>query len=255
MEMKIKLREILKKGYGLGGFISVAAPALIELVALNGLDFVIIDTEHGESNFETVINMCRAAEVCGITAIVRMTNYDQKSIGRYLDNGLHGVQVPMVETAEMARKVVEACKYAPEGVRGMSGGRGTKWGHYTDYAATANRETITVCMCETKLGVDNIEEIAKTPNLDVIFVGTGDLSQSLGVKGQNHPIVLEAVAHVLNACKKNDVTPGIVTGGGADAIKYIEQGFRYVTVLNDARLLGATTQKITKEIRNTKPTV
>ncbi|MFZ7134255.1 MAG: HpcH/HpaI aldolase family protein [Eubacteriales bacterium] len=250
--MKVKLREILESGnYALGGFLSIGAPSIVEVVALGGLDFVIIDTEHGEANFESVVNMIRAAEAHGITAIIRMTDYDQKMIGRYLDNGAHGIQVPMVETGEMAQKVVAACKYAPDGLRGLSGGRGSKWGHIKDYTVTVNRELMTICMCETKLAVDNIEEIVKTPNLDVLFIGTGDLSQSLGCTGEkDHPLVIEAVNYVLRACKKYNVIPGIVTGSAAEAAKYIRQGFRYVTVLNDMRLICATTEKITKEIRN-----
>jgi 2-keto-3-deoxy-L-rhamnonate aldolase RhmA len=132
----------------------------------------------------------------------------------------------------------------------MSGGRGAKWGCVDDYVNTANREIMTVCMCETKRGVDNIEEIVKTPNLDVVFIGTGDLSLSLGCGGQHgHPMVMEAVAHVLDVCLKSPVIPGIVTGGAADALKRIEQGFRYITVLNDMRLLCGATRNITQDIR------
>lgn len=249
--MKNKLKETLKNGnYALGGFLSIAASAIVEVVAIGGLDFVVIDTEHGDANFESVIHMNRAAMARGITTIVRITDYDQKLIGRYLDNGIDGIQAPMVETAEMAAKVVAACKYEPLGTRGSSSGRGSWWGHVPNYRATANDETITVCMCETKKGVDNIEEIVKVPHLDVVFIGLGDLSLSMGVAGKaDAPEMAEAVKHVLHACQSAGVIPGIVCSGSENAIRRIEQGFRYVTVLNDMRLLCSATETITKAIR------
>lgn len=250
--VKNKLKETLKNGnYALGGFLSIGAPTIAEVVAIGGLDFIIIDTEHGEANFESVINMSRAAMAHDITTIVRITDYDQKLIGRYLDNGIDGIQAPMIETAEMAAKLVAACKYEPMGVRGSSSGRGSRWGHVPNYKNTANNETLTVCMCETRKGVDNIEEIVKVPNLDVVFIGLGDLSLSMGCVGRSGaPEMVEAVQHVLNACKNAGVTPGIVCDGADQALKRIEQGFRYVTVLNDMRVLCSTTEAITKAIRN-----
>ena len=248
--MKNLLKEKLMNGnYALGGFLSIGSPAIVEVVAIGGLDFVVIDTEHGEPNFESIINMCRTAEAHGITALARVTDYDHKLIGRYLDNGMHGIQVPMVETAEMAQKVVSSAKYPPLGNRGMSLGRSSKWGHVSDYFNTANHEQMTVCMCETKLGIDNIEEIVRTPNLDVVFVGTGDLSLSMGYPGQiDHPEVSEAIDHVLRACKNSGVIPGIVTNGLDAAIKRIEQGFLYVTIFNVMNLLCKETEKITGKI-------
>lgn len=249
--MKNKLREILSNGnYALGGFLSINSPAVTEVVAIAGLDFAVIDTEHGEANFESVINMNRAAMARGISTIVRITDYDQKLIGRYLDNGVDGIQAPMIESAEMAAKVVAACKYEPLGVRGSSSGRGSRWGHVPDYRNTANRETMTVCMCETKKGVDTIGEIVKVPNLDVVFIGLGDLALSMGCAGKSGaPEMAEAIEHVLRSCQDAGVIPGIVCDGADQALKRIGQGFRYVTVLNDMRLLCVSAEAITKSIR------
>lgn len=247
--MHNKLKAKLQRGeYALGGFLSVGSPAIAEVVAVGGLDFIVIDTEHGESNFETVINMNRAAMARGISTIVRVTDYDQKLIGRYLDNGVDGIQCPMVEDAELAAKVVAATKFEPLGVRGSSSGRGSRWGHVPNYKSVANQETMAVCMCETKKGVDNIEEIVKVPLLDVVFIGLGDLSQSIHCKASD-PQVQEAVKHVLRVCQEANVVPGIVSDGAEKSLKWIEMGFRYVTVLNDMRLLCSTTEGITRAIR------
>jgi len=247
--MHNKLKEILQNGnYALGGFLSVGCPAIAEVVAVGGLDFIVIDTEHGDSNFETVINMNRSAMARGISTIVRVTDFDQKLIGRYLDNGIDGIQCPMVEDAERAAKVVAATKYEPLGTRGSSSGRGSSWGHVPDYKNTANKETMAVCMCETAKGVDNIEQIVKVPLLDVVFIGLGDLSQSMHCKASD-PQVQDAVKHILRVCQEAKVTPGIVSDGAEKSIHWIEMGFRYVTVLNDMKLMCATTEGITKAIR------
>ncbi|MBQ4133849.1 MAG: hypothetical protein IJD04_09000, partial [Desulfovibrionaceae bacterium] len=239
----------LKSGqYALGGFLAAPCPTIAEVVAIAGLDFIVVDTEHGGANFETVIDMSRAAASRGITTVVRIPDYDQKLIGRYLDNGIEGIQAPMVESAEEAAKIVAACKFEPMGCRGASGGRGSSWNHVPNYRAVANQETLVVCMCETKAGVENIEEIVKTPNLDVVFVGLGDLSQSLGCKSVDPP-VQEAVERVLRACENAGVIPGIVCDGAEKSLNRIKQGFKYVTVLNDMRLLCTTTEGITKAIR------
>lgn len=248
MEVKLR-RDIAENGYALGAFASIPAPAVVENLALAGVDFVVIDTEHGESNFESVVNMARAAMARGITALVRVTSLDVKLIGRYLDNGLHGVQVPMVETREEAEMAVRACRFAPDGDRGLSAGRGSWWGNIPNYVPTANREVMCVCMCETKAGVENIEEIVSVPGLDVVFVGTGDLSQSLGLTGQfDHPEVQSAVERVLRACKAANVIPGIVTGRREDAVRYIKMGFQYVTILNDMMFLNASVKKLVASI-------
>ena len=176
-----KLRE---NPYALGAFLSIDAPSIVEVLAISGLDFVVLDMEHASLDFKTVENMTRAAEIYNITALARLTDYDAKVIGRLLDIGVHGVKVPMVHTAERAREIVHAAKYPPLGNRGISGGRGPRWGSIPNYREASNRECLTVCMCETVEAVKNTAEIAKTPGVDVIFVGAYDLSQSLGCPGR-----------------------------------------------------------------------
>jgi 4-hydroxy-2-oxoheptanedioate aldolase len=256
IQLKNRLREVLKKDrYALGAFVSVNAPAIVEVLAISGLDFVVLDMEHSPLNFESVENMIRAAEIYDITAIVRVTDFDKKIIARLLDVGSHGIQVPMVHTPQRAMEVIQAAKYPPFGDRGMSGGRGTKYGSIENYREVSNRECITVCMCESKEAVDNIEEIVKTPLLDVVFVGAADLSQSLGVPGRmDDPVVEEHILRVVKACRKSGVVAGIVTSGAEEANKRISQGFRYVTVLNDMRLLKTAVSGLVADVRDYKQT-
>jgi 2-keto-3-deoxy-L-rhamnonate aldolase RhmA len=253
MEVQFKngLKEVLRTNeYALGAFVSISAPSIIEILAISGLDFVVIDMEHAPIGVETAENMIRAAEIYQITPIVRVTDYDDKMIGRLLDIGAYGVQVPMVHTAQRAMEVVQAAKYAPVGHRGISGGRGPKWGSIANYREVANRESMTVCMCESKEAVDNIEEIVKTPMLDVVFIGANDLSQSLGHSGDiSHPVVEEHILRVVKACRESSVIPGIVTASAEEARKRINQGFRYVTVMNDAKLMITSASSLIANVR------
>ena len=251
MILENTLRKTLKtKPYALGAFVSTNAPSIVEVLAIGGLDFVIIDMEHAPFDFEDVVNMIRAAEIYNISAVVRITDYDPKVIGRLLDIGAHGIQAPMVHTAKRASEVVRAAKYPPLGERGMSNGRGPRWGSIPDYRETSNRESLTICMCETKEAVDNMPDIVKTPGLDVVFVGASDLSQSLGCPREyNSPLVEECVVRVERICREEGVIPGIVVSSVEDAKRRIDQGFRYVTVLNDMQLLYKTTKERVDNIR------
>ena len=230
-----KLKENLKAGKAqLGAFVTAPCPEVVEVLGVTGFDFVILDTEHTASNIETVVAMMRAAEVYGMTPIVRVPDDTPKNMSRYQDIGAYGVQVPMVHTAAQAEAIVKAMKFMPDGIRGMSGGRGTAWGRINDYRRVSNEETLIAVMCESKQGMENIEEIARVPGVDAVFIGAFDLSQALGVPGHTeHPIVEKAIQHVLDVCNEVGVIPGIVAPRIDLARRRVEQGFRYVTILDD----------------------
>ncbi len=234
-----------------GAFVTSPCPEVVEVLAISGLDFVIIDTEHTASNIETVVEMIRAAEIYGMTPIVRVPDDTPKNISRYLDVGAHGVQVPMVHTAAEASEIVKAMKFMPEGTRGMSGGRGTGWGRISNYRKVSNEQTLVIVMCESREAVDNINEIVRTPGIDVVFVGAYDLSQSLGVPGEvTHPTVNEAIEKVLTACNDNGVIPGIVAQDIPTAKLRIEQGFKYVTILDDMAYFIECVEDRSKQVKD-----
>ena len=232
---KNKLKADLKKGKTcFGAFVTSPCPEVVEVLAIAGYDFVIIDTEHTATDIETVVNMIRGAEAYGMTAIVRVPDDTPKNISRYQDVGAYGVQIPMVHTAQQAEKIVKAMKFMPDGLRGMSGGRGTAWGKIDNYRKVSNDETLIAVMCESKQALENIDEIVRVPGLDAVFIGAYDLSQSLGVPGQTtHPLVENAVQKVLDACLKANVIPGIVSPDVDLARRRAEQGFKYITILDD----------------------
>lgn len=227
--------KLARQDYVLGAFVASGSAMNCECMAINGMDFIIIDAEHAQTSTETMVEMSRASELYGMAAFARVYDMnDGPMMSRLMDVGLHGIMVPMVETRAQAEEVIKYVKFPPLGKRGANGGRGPRWGAYENYAVQANDCLYVIMQCETRLGVENLEEICQTKGLDCIFVGTGDLSQDLGHPGDlKHPDVAAAIDRILTVCNKYDIVPGIVTADPDDAVERIKQGFRVVTCMND----------------------
>ncbi len=252
----MKMRNLIKEkladnGYVLGAFVASGSTMNCECLGINGMDFVIIDAEHAQTTTETMVHMACACELYGMAALVRVCDpSDTTMMARLLDVGIHGLIVPMVETRQQAERIIHAVKYPPLGMRGANGGRGPRWGMYENYSQQANDCLYTMMQCESRLGVENIEEICQTPGLDCIFVGTADLSQDMGHPDDvGHPEVAAAVDKVLAACLKHHIVPGIVTGNAQAAVKRVRQGFRLVTCMNDQVFFRTESAKRLQEIR------
>lgn len=243
MDMKNYLKERLaEKNYILGAFVASCAPQNVEILAMNGLDFAILDMEHSPLGLENMVDMIRAAETYGMIAFPRVYTIETKLMRRVLDIGAHGIMLPMVSTPQDARYIIDAVKFPPLGARGMNAGRGPRWGAYPNYIQQANDALFTIFQCETREGIENIDEIASTPGCDVIFIGTGDLSLDMGHPGDlKHPEVVAAIDKVLAACKKYDRIPGIVVSSPEAAAERIKQGFKMVTIMNDLGFFRSAT--------------
>ncbi|MDW7670698.1 MAG: aldolase/citrate lyase family protein [Bacillota bacterium] len=250
---KMTLKSRLRKGEKLVGmFITSTDPGLTEVAAITGYDFVVIDTEHGPLNPTEAMHHIRAAEAKGISPVCRATNAEATTILRLLDVGAHGIQVPQVNNMETARQVVAAAKYSPAGTRGMALPRALDYGmgDFMPSFQQANDETIVIVHCETKESLDVIEEIAAIDEVDVVFLGPFDLSQSLGIPGQTaHPLIQEAVKKVLGACSKHNKAAGIFAADGDQAKKRLGEGFQYVTINLDMTLFGQKCLEELKKIR------
>lgn len=245
MKLTNKLREKLeKKDYLLGAFVASCAPQNVEILAMNGLDFAILDMEHSPLGLENMVDMIRAAECYDMIAFPRVYTMETKLMRRVLDIGAHGIMLPMVNTPEEAKYIIDAVKFPPLGVRGMNSGRGPRWGAYSNYINEANDALFTIFQCETKQSVDNIDSIAAQPGCDCIFIGTGDLSLDMGHPGElDNPEIVAAIDKVLSACTKYNRIPGIVTSSPESAAIRIKQGFKIVTIMNDLGIFRSATLK------------
>lgn len=239
---KNKLKRSIKEGKAaIGTFVMCNSADVVEVIALSGFDFIVIDTEHGPLSVESTQNLIRTAELRGITPITRVTESSETTILRSLDVGAHGIQVPQVNDRKTAEDVVKRAKYFPEGTRGVALPRAGEYGMVDplEYFKVENEETMIVVHCENKIGLDNLEEIAKVPEIDVIFLGPFDMSQSLGIPGQvNHPLIEEAAERVLKICKEAGKGAGIFVSSGEQAKLRKDQGFQYITIGMDVMLLG-----------------
>lgn len=251
---KNKLKENLQAGKAqIGAFVTAPCPEVVEVLGVAGFDFVILDTEHTASGIETVVHMMRSAEIYGMTPVVRVYDDNPKMISRYQDVGAYGIQVPMVHTAKQAERIVQAARFMPLGIRGMSGGRGPRWGSVPEYRKVSDEETMIAVMCESLQGLENIGQIAQVQGIDAIFVGAFDLSQALGVAGDTtHPVVEEAVGRILKVCRENHVIPGIVAPTLEVARKRLDQGFLYVTILDDMAFFADAVKKRLFDVKRTE---
>lgn len=194
-----KVRECMRNGVKARGFgMSFACPTIIELLGQLGFDYMSIDAEHGAFTIESAEEAFRAAEGVGLSPFVRVPDHEPSTILRFMDRGAMGITAPHVSTRDQAERIVEAVKYGPQGKRGLGFARANNFGvagSATEYIASANNESMITIQLETVEGHRNLDEILKVDGIDLFAFGAYDLSQSMGVPGQNeHPKVLEAIA-------------------------------------------------------------
>jgi len=249
-----RLKKIFAEGKtALGSFISCNAPDLVEVFALTGFDFVVIDNEHGPMGHESSQHLIRAAEFRGITPIVRIPDTMESTILHTLDVGAHGIQVPQVNDPETAQAIVHRSKYYPLGRRGVAFPRSADYGQ-TDlnkYFEYENSQVMIIAHCENTTCLENLDAICQIPGIDVIFLGPYDMSQSMGITGQvTHPRIQEAAVKVVAAAKKYGKIAGVFAGSGAIAKERAAQGFQYVTVGTETSLLAAKCKQEAEAFRS-----
>jgi len=228
-------RERLKAGkmalgFGVHHLRSVAAPVLAKAT---GHDWMFIDGEHGAFNIQEITQLCIAALPTGVTPIVRVCANAIDEATRAIDNGAMGIVMPHVDTAEQAKRIADALHYPPMGHRSW-GGPPAIYGYLPPATAEAqaaiNAEILTIVMLESPEAVRNAEAIAAVPGVDVLFIGTSDLTAELGISGQmGHPKVIDAYKSVGEACQKHGKTLGM--GGVYDeenAARYVGMGAKFI---------------------------
>lgn len=235
-----------------GLLVSSGSAATIEIAAVQGLDYVFVDLEHGDgTDIGDIAHLARAADAFGIPLIVRVPRNEISVCQRVLDYGALGVCVPHISTAEQAALAVSHTKFPPDGRRAMApsvraaGYSGADWDRYW---REANDETLVILVVEDREGIANLDEIAAVPGVDVIWIGVGDLSQDMDIGGQmTHPDVVAAVERGLDAALANGVSAmfgldGSLHSSGdkreADFVKAYGAGSRFF-FWSEARVIGS----------------
>lgn len=251
--MRDILKDRLKRGDVVHGmFIMLPSPGLVEMAGHAGLDYVVMDTEHGASGTEMLEHQIRAAEATGITPLVRPASQNRDEILRALEAGAHGIVVPHVSTVEQAEAIVRAAHYPPHGVRGLATtSRSGNHGFTTvaEHLERARRRTLVIVQIEDVEALPNVAAIARVEGVDAVFMGPADLAISLGYPGQlDHPVVVEKLAGIIRDVKE----AGQVLAGFAraeeDAGALVRQGVGFVC-LSSTLLIAARFKELAGNLR------
>ncbi len=213
----------------------------IDFLGPLGFDAVWLEGEHGPADWERIGDQSRACDLWGLSALMRLRTLEPSLVGRALSLGVHGIVIPQVGTAAEAEALVDAAKFAPQGHRGVSRGR-RSYGN-PDFLARDNDETFLVVQIEDPKALGQIEAIAATPHLDVVFIAPNDLAQAMGHQGQpDHPEVVAAIEDGLRRIAAvGGAAPGTFCKGEA-AAHLIELGTRFLYVNYDAWVAASSEQ-------------
>jgi 4-hydroxy-2-oxoheptanedioate aldolase len=222
----------------IGGWLSIPAIFSAEVMSRVGFDYICVDTQHGNIEYQMAAEMIRAIEYAGTSPIVRVPWNEPGIIGKMLDAGAHGIIIPMVNSPEEAEAAVRACRYAPHGSR--SYGPTVAAPRRAGYVEWAGDNVACIPMIETKQAVEALPEILSVEGIDAVYVGPADLSLTLGLPPGNNDgeaAFDEAYALIVEECLKAGVVPGC-HASGALVPKRFAQGFRMVTATADQLAMG-----------------
>lgn len=219
-----------------GMWLHTASPSVAEIVAHAGLDFVIIDQEHGVGDLDSAIAMMRAMLGSRTTPVIRVASSDPIYLKRIVDAGAQSILVPMVDSAEEAKSIVDACLYPPRGKRGNAAGvvRASRYGMVADYVDRAHEQMLIIPQIETAEAVKNASAISSVPGVDVVFIGPSDLSGSIGLPGQTGAPEVEAlIAEAYAAIRAAGKPAATVPRDGRSWQALFEDGYQIVATGSD----------------------
>lgn len=235
----------------IGLWCSLPGSYVAEAVAGSGYDWLLFDTEHSPGDPLTVLAQLQAVAPYDVSAVVRPASNDIVLIKRFLDLGAQTLLIPYVQNAEEARAAVAATRYAPDGVRGVSGlTRATRFGRIPGYGKRAAEELCLLVQVETREALDQLEAIAAVDGVDGIFIGPADLAASLGHVGEpGHPEVVAAVEDAIRRLRAAGKPAGILTPDTAFAKRCIEIGTVFTAVAIDAGILARGTEAVARQFK------
>lgn len=252
--MKINaVKEKMLRGEPAFGYSAkLGSPVAAELLSHTGVDFVLVDGQHGAWGPEVILQ--GLASVCAGPAapFARVAYNSFTLIGQLLDAGVMGIIVPMVDSAEQARAAAMACRYPPVGERSFGWGRA--WVYEDDYSDWINEQLFVAVQIESRQAVENAEAIMAVTGIDGCMVGPQDLALSMGFHPREIPKHEEharALERIVQACRNTGKIPGIDIGAPDTAAKRVEQGFRFIPMGSDAKFLAGSAGAAIRTLRQT----
>jgi 2-dehydro-3-deoxyglucarate aldolase/4-hydroxy-2-oxoheptanedioate aldolase len=239
--MENPVKRKLKNGQKtMGAFLQTLSPVAAEITSRSGFDWLIVDLEHSPGSFENLQAQLQAMNGSGVVPFARAPWNDMVAIKRILDTGVMGVLVPYVNTRLEAEAAVAACKYPPEGVRGVAGSpRAAGYtGNVMPYLSSANAETIVMIAVETVQAVENLDDILQVQGLDGIFIGPMDLASSMGHLGNpGHPEAQELIAVIERKVLASDKFLGTIAPNWEKAHDCFAKGYQWMVLMQDGAAL------------------
>lgn len=224
-----------------GMWVCSGSPLVAEICAGGGLDWLLIDMEHGPNQLESVLAQLQAVAAYPVSPLVRAPGLLPVMIKQILDLGAQNILVPMIDTPEQAETAVRAVRYPPHGNRGVGSAlaRSARWNRVDDYLANADEHVSLFVQIESVTGVGNAAAIAAVDGVDGVFVGPSDLAASMGLLGkQTHPEVVSAVERTFDAVRGAGKPVGVNAFDPALASAYLEHGASFVLAGADVAMLA-----------------
>ena len=243
-------RALQNRQAQIGFWLNLANPYSTEICAGAGFDWLLIDGEHSPNDLRSILAQLHVIAGYASQPVARIPVGETALIKHYLDLGLQSLLVPMVDTPEQARALVQACRYPPDGVRGMAGTRAARWGRYPNYASEANAQICLLVQAETRLALSNLDAIVTTDGVDGVFIGPADLSASLGHVGNpGHAEVQAAIEDAIGRITRAGKAAGILTADTALAQRYLALGATFVAVGLDTQILVRGTSALLAQFK------
>lgn len=247
------LKRKLRAGQAcFGAWMLSTSADMAEILAYAGMDFLLLDHEHGQGSIDDAIGQLRAIKGSDCVGVLRVPANDHIYIKRVLDAGVGGIMVPNVNSAEEARHVVDSCRYAPTGIRSAFGGmRAMKYGFDPSYYEASFDNLLVTVQVENVRAIDAIPEIAAVDGIDLIFIGPRDLSASLGKLNQfDDPAVRGQIDRAAAAILASGKLLGCTAASGKVAKEMIGRGYRFIIPGSDATLLGLGVRSMLNDARS-----
>ncbi len=248
------LRQRIRSGETLlGTFLNLGSPMATEICARAGLDWVLIDLEHGAGSEAELLSQLTAVAAAGTTAIVRVERSERMRIARALDLGAEGIMAPRVDTADEAAELVRHLRYPPGGIRGVAlMTRGAEYGTVAHgEVAAVNDRLVTIAQVESPTAVANAAELAAVDGVDVLFVGPTDLTHAMGIPGEiDHPDYRRAVAEVGQAAAAAGKAAGVLLWRVEDMDAYLDAGYRFLAVGSDGAFVAGGVRSMAAAFRS-----
>jgi 4-hydroxy-2-oxoheptanedioate aldolase len=235
------------------GWLMVPNAYVTEVMAQTGWDSLTIDIQHGLQDFMSAVSCMQAMKGSEVTPLVRVPWNEPGIIGKVLDAGAWGVICPMVNNAEEAKRLADACLYTPDGSRSNGPFRAGFYGTPGSYQKVANSNVLVLPQIETLEAVDNLEAILDTPGISGAYVGPGDLGMTMGLVpklDREEPEVLAIYERIVAARRARGQFAGIQNATPAYAARMAAMGFQILTVATDINLMGMAAMQATAAYRD-----